>query len=255
MDEVDLNGTEDYRRDRITGHASTPSDQAFSLVTLIQCFREAVTDRGNDVRMMPYLAAFKEIVKFLELLGTVFHFVISDVKSKIAILEGYAGSQSHSQHQQQAGDDAGPAAAAAAAAAHYSTVCGMVEHEVCTDAVASKQRPSGCRTLLRLHRALEYTLLFFRRLHDSDDSQRLSSLSSSVYGETLSKHHPWVIRKAVGVAMYAMPSRQALVQKLQASGDGHGDLKALLLEAADAGAPTYDSVQAAFAKHKLLELP
>lgn len=67
------------------------------------------------------------------MLGTVFGFVGSDVKTKIEILQSYRTGENKS---------------------HYETIEMMLEYEKSTDYITSNKESSGSRTLLRLHRAL-----------------------------------------------------------------------------------------------------
>ncbi len=72
------------------------------------------------------------------MLGTVFGFVGSDVKSKLEILQGYRIGENKS---------------------HYETVEQMLEFEKSSDFIHSNKETSGARTLLRLHRALSKYLI------------------------------------------------------------------------------------------------
>ncbi|RTG86609.1 uncharacterized protein DC041_0011109 [Schistosoma bovis] len=44
--------------------------------------------------------------------------------------------------------------------------------------------------------------------------EQLKVIARSVYDKTLSQYHPWPIRKAVGVAVYALPTREHLVHHI-----------------------------------------
>ena len=57
-----------------------------------------------------------------------------------------------------------------------------------------KDDPSGSRTLLRLHRALEYITEFLGRLDDLEDETYLSQASKDAYEQTLMKYHPWIVQ-------------------------------------------------------------
>merc|ERR1712215_435966 len=101
---------------------------------------------GNQEHSLQgYIAGNKEVYKFLALLGSVFGWVGSDVYAKITTLEKYL-----------AGDNK----------EHYQTIKSMIDYEVKNDLIKTKKRddPSGSRTLLRLHRALEFILGWFRKL-------------------------------------------------------------------------------------------
>jgi hypothetical protein len=72
------------------------------------------------------------------MLGTVFGFVGSDVKSKIEILQGYRAGENRT---------------------HYETVEKMLQFEKDADYINANKESSGSRTLLRLHRALSKCIM------------------------------------------------------------------------------------------------
>lgn len=39
-------------------------------------------------------------------------------------------------------------------------------------------------------------------------------MCQTAYNDTLAQHHPWLIRKGAVVAMYAMPTREQLLNKV-----------------------------------------
>ena len=83
-------------------------DGEFSLVILADMFRKSQED-SEEVRLEEYLAGYKELYKFLCLMGTVFGWVGSDVYNKVVLLEKY-----------MVGDKK----------EHYQTVKSMLEYEV-----------------------------------------------------------------------------------------------------------------------------
>ncbi|XP_059178922.1 ceramide-1-phosphate transfer protein-like [Physella acuta] len=140
-----------------------------------------------------YIDAYEELCKLFRLFGTIFSFVTSDVEEKIGILRDFRKSENAEQ---------------------YKSVQSMLQFEVSKDLTKSKKHPSGARTLLRLHRALEFISAFLQKLKNTDNSVKFSSAASAAYDDTLSRHHPWLIRKAVHVAMYMLPTRQDLLKKM-----------------------------------------
>ena len=78
----------------------------------------------------------------------------------------------------------------------------MVTYEVTSGIADSGRRnPSGCRTLLRLQRALEFILQFMGEIAHSDNDAKVSTLASKVYHDTLGKHHPWLTRRMARIVM------------------------------------------------------
>ena len=57
-----------------------------------------------------------------------------------------------------------------------------------------KDDPSGSRTLLRLHRALEYIAEFLASLEALEDETYLGQVSKDAYEKTLMKYHPWIVQ-------------------------------------------------------------
>jgi len=62
-----------------------------------------------------------------------------------------------------------------------------------------KDDPSGSRTLLRLHRALEYIIGFLHKLDDIEDEGYCSVISREAYEATLMKYHPWVVQVSLNI--------------------------------------------------------
>ena len=65
--------------------ASSASDD-FDMENLFKYFSECYGEDGSALRMDSYIKGYEEIVKFLNLLGTVFGWVASDVVAKIRCL-------------------------------------------------------------------------------------------------------------------------------------------------------------------------
>ena len=66
--------------------ASSPASSAsddFDMENLFKYFSECYGEDGSALRMDSYIKGYEEIVKFLNLLGTVFGWVASDVVAKI----------------------------------------------------------------------------------------------------------------------------------------------------------------------------
>ena len=56
-----------------------------------------------------------------------------------------------------------------------------------------KDNSSGCRTLLRLHRALQMVSLILRNVASEQYGEKLSTIVYEAYnGSPLPSHHPWV---------------------------------------------------------------
>ena len=182
--------------------------------------------------------------RFFHSLGTVFGFVASDVDSKIKILESYRSDGERGNH--------------------YETLKSMVEYEENDNLLRDKKRPSGARTILRLHRALKFFSLFMSEVSQVEDTACTGPLARDCYTKTLANYHTWLIQKAASVAMYALPTRDGLVEKafvkssIESSGDKqaewkrHSDEMEKMANFAD---KVYDVVEQYFREKNLLDLP
>merc|ERR1712226_761517 len=188
-------------------------DADFSLELLTQHFKDSSATPG--LCLASYVKGYREVYKFLNLLGTVFGWVGSDVWAKIVQLEKYL-----------AGDEK----------EHYQNIKSMIDYEVEHDLIKTKKKddPSGSRTLLRLHRALEYIIAFLHKLDDIQDADLCSVISVEAYEATLMKYHPWVVQvwmietlyklctnneflvfqKAAKLAMKLLPTKGGLTLKV-----------------------------------------
>ncbi len=132
----------------------------------------------------------------------------------------------------------------------------MMDYEISRNRTSCLKPPSGCRTLLRLHRAMESIVRLIKDIHDSEETDKMPSVAKKAYGETLAKYHPWVIRKAVHLAVHALPNRNGLLQNLS----GHlrlnrHDEEQAMKDMVNAGHSVYNRVQALYTDYNLLDLP
>jgi len=153
----------------------------------------------SELDLSQYLKAYKELSSFFRLLGSAFSFVAQDVDDKIGILEKH----SLSEHKE-----------------HYLTIAGMLDHEVSSGSADSGHSPadgalpSGARTLLRLHRALNFVVLFLGKLKDAPEDSSTSGYARECYEAALAQYHPWLVRKGALMAMYLLPNRRTLIASM-----------------------------------------
>jgi len=57
-----------------------------------------------------------------------------------------------------------------------------------------KPLPNGCRTLLRLHRALAFISAFLSEMRLASDDASSASIAWNAYSVTLAKFHSWPVR-------------------------------------------------------------
>ncbi|KAG5325818.1 CPTP protein, partial [Pseudoatta argentina] len=171
--------------------AEGPELSFFDLRTVHDHFDQALVE-NDDIDLKAYLEAYNELYKFFQLMGSVFSFVSSDLKQKIEILTELKSKD----------------------AQNYITVKSMIEYERENKLLEKTDFVNGARTLLRLHRGLDFIREFLQQLGDLADVEKTTSCCQDAYNKTLAKHHPWMIRKAAIVAMYTMPSREILFKKV-----------------------------------------
>ena len=177
--------------------------------------------------------------RFFNHFGTIFSFVTSDITSKLNILEDFRGANE----------------------AAYDTVQSMITHEQSTgvldEEMSGKSKgKSGCRTLLRLHRALKFCYKLIEDAIAMADDGKMSNVAWNAYQETLANYHTWIIRKGVGVAVYTLPTKKNLFKKVGGDAGDSCELgEKLMQDAVDSIVPVYEIVQQEYANNELLELP
>jgi len=158
-----------------------------NIQNLTDNFQKSFID-NLDVNIKLYCEAYKEFSKLLLNLGSIFSFVVQDVESKIEILETLNSK-----------DPEG-----------FKTLLSMVSTE---SRFVRSQTNNGCRTFLRLHRALKFLYFLFDRLL-TDDGGTLKEIVNESYDQTLAQYHPWLIRKGVKVAVNFLPYKEKLIDSI-----------------------------------------
>ncbi|XP_041801816.1 ceramide-1-phosphate transfer protein [Chelmon rostratus] len=210
-------------------------EQKFSLQEVLDTFSLCLSE-SKEVYLEHYVAGWRGLVKFLNSLGSVFGFISKDAVNKIKILVSHLDGENGSQ---------------------YITVQSMVKYELEKELVDLSKRgshpESGCRTLLRLHRALRWLELFLERLRTSSEDSKTSVMCAEAYNESLAQHHPWVIRKAAGMAFCVLPGRPAFLEVMNVGTPEQA--VAMLGEALPLISEVYQITEELYAQHNLLDLP
>lgn len=125
-------------------------------------------------------------------LGRLFSFIASDVGDKTNIL---------SEHLQS--PDKGE---------KYEMIGKMLDYEKNEVGILPKNGhhpdySNGSRNLLRLHRALLFVVHFIEGIRHATDQEKMSQLARKAYDDTLAKHHPWLVRQGVHLAVHTLPNR------------------------------------------------
>lgn len=139
----------------------------------------------------------------------------------------------------------------------YHSVRSMISVEMSQGLVDfHHQTDSGCRTILRLHRALLWLKLFLQKLAETPESGRLrspSELCREAYQGTLAMHHTWFVRRAAEVAFIAMPERGFFFRLVCAQNQER--LSLVLNRVVKAIGEVYDRTQLALEENGMLDLP
>ncbi|XP_031208205.1 glycolipid transfer protein domain-containing protein 2 [Mastomys coucha] len=194
----------------------------------------------GDVELSQYLAGWRELLRFLTPLGSVFAFATSEAFNKVTDLE----ARVH-------GPDA----------SHYTSLVTMARWERQAGLLEGQgteaRHPagsSGSRTLLLLHRALRWSQLCLHRVATGTlGGPDAGTQCRDAYSTALAPHHPWLIRQAARLAILALPSRGRLLQ-LACPETGEEDARVALARAARVLEDVYNRTQGLLAGHGLLQL-
>ncbi|XP_060614953.2 ceramide-1-phosphate transfer protein isoform X1 [Anolis sagrei] len=223
------------RKPWLQSSAMATGDDGHGLKEVLVTFKKCLTD-NQEILLDPYLEGWKGLVRFLNTMGSIFSFISKDVVTKIQIMEEFRSSNQKD---------------------NYVSLQSMVNYEVSNDLVDLKKPgdhpTSGCRTILRLHRALRWLQLFLEGLRTSDSDSRTSVLCADAYNASLANYHPWIIRKATILAFYTLPTRDAFLENMKVG--THEETVEMLGEALPSICKVYDVTQALYAQHNLLDLP
>ncbi|XP_032087695.1 ceramide-1-phosphate transfer protein isoform X2 [Thamnophis elegans] len=190
----------------------------------------------EEILMDPYLGGWKGLVRFLNTMGPIFSFISKDAVTKIQIMENFRCSERRED---------------------YITLQAMVNYELANQLVDLREPgnypASGCRTILRLHRALRWLHLFLEGLRTSSPGAKTSTLCTDSYNASLANYHPWIIRKAATMAFYALPTRDAFLENMRV-GSTEAAIE-MLGEALPYISKVYEITESLYTEHKLLDLP
>lgn len=202
----------------------------FDLEKIESAFTGSLKD-DDDVLIDEYIEGYKQISTFFHLMGTIFSFVSSDVTSKIEILKEFRSGEQKDK---------------------FISIKTMLNYEKDNDLLEKKQYVSGSRTLLRLHRGLEFIRAFLEKLPSLGSCDKTSTVCQQAYNDTLAKYHPWLVRKGANVAMLAMPTRDVLLKKVCTDIEkATKDLPRML----EMSKIVYDRTEELYTKYNLHSLP
>lgn len=134
--------------------------------------------------------------RFFHSLGSIFLFVTSDLENKIGLLENYRSVERNGCNPS------------------YLTIQSTIEYETKENLLRDSKRQSGARTILRLHRALEFLSAMMRGVSRLEEDYETATAAREAYTNTLAKHHPWTIRTIASFAMRTLPHKRTLVESV-----------------------------------------
>lgn len=207
----------------------------FDLELVLSALKKCPTS-DRDIDLREYLVAYNELCRFFRLTGSLFGFVAKDLEHKISAIE-----------KKQRSDEG----------QHYTTAAKMMQYELNNPSTvhkgSNKLSHSGTRTLLRLQWALEFIIEFMSRVCKCSDHDKTSKIASEVYGQTLSKHHPWITRKMAAIAVYLLPSRKDLISVM--CKQDYETVLELLDKVVLAGREVYEITEKLYRNHNLSNIP
>ncbi|XP_055933751.1 glycolipid transfer protein-like isoform X2 [Argiope bruennichi] len=134
----------------------------------------------NEIEFLPFIEACKGIVKFVELLGSLFAPVRHDIQGNIDKL-----SKIHFSN-----------------AAEFPTINSIVEFEV---------KRAGDQTGI--------DALLWLKSKQEQHEENISSFFYKAYEEKLKPYHGWIVQKLFGLMVVAAPSRKSLLDLLAGGED------------------------------------
>ncbi|KAK1153554.1 ceramide-1-phosphate transfer protein-like [Acipenser oxyrinchus oxyrinchus] len=232
-----------------TEHSRLCRGRDFQIHRVLTAFNSAVTGE-REILLERYLEGWDELVKFLESLGTVIGFISQEVKGKLGVVRELRRGAPATEEEEEGGDP-------------YRTLRSMMAHELRAGLVDfRRQSLSGCRTLLRLHRALHWLQLFLRAVGRSSAGDSMGALCSVAYNQALAPYHSWLLRQAVGVALVALPDRAEFFrivcgeeEEEEEKGEREREGRQLLERTVLAITRVYNITQEAYQANGMLDLP
>ncbi|KAL3510809.1 hypothetical protein ACH5RR_030210 [Cinchona calisaya] len=97
------------------------------------------------------------------------------------------------------------------ASEEYSTLNNVLDYDVEMDTV--KSAGSLSRNLRRVRQGLDLIRALFQNFLSTDECS-LKEAASTAYAKVCAPYHTWAIRTAVSAGMYALPTREQLLERL-----------------------------------------
>jgi len=176
----------------------------------------------------------KFAIRLLENFGTVVRTIIGkDIKNKIAIMKrhqtGFHGS-------------------------FYQTVDSMVTFEKVMKLCKKNPDDNGSKTVLNLHRSLNFVAQFLRILNESDLDHGVGSIAREAYFNTLAKFHPSGYKVVARAAFTNLGNKGQLIANFHDGSMPYARLTELISEVVKAATEVHARCQAIFTRHNFLDM-
>lgn len=93
---------------------------------------------------------------------------------------------------------------------------------------------------------------FLSKLSEIEAHEKTTGICKVAYNDTLAQFHPWLVRKGALVAMYALPTREQLLNKVCQDVE---QSTALLPDVLDISKMVYERTEKLYSDYELHELP
>uniref|UniRef100_A0AAY4EN61 Glycolipid transfer protein domain-containing protein n=1 Tax=Denticeps clupeoides TaxID=299321 RepID=A0AAY4EN61_9TELE len=248
-----LNSTGSSGEDAVVRYCPGQTFQVAKLYSELQ----AAAAQDEDVLLQPYLSSWDELIKFMEALGPMVGLISQEIESKTSIIRQLALHESEKEEIARRGEE-GESLLLVPEGGAYHSVHTMINWELSHGLVDfHTQTDSGCRTLLRLHRALLWLELFLQRLAETPAPparmKRPSDLCKEAYQVTLAHHHTWLVQRGAELAFLAMPERGFFYQLVCVQ--NQQEVSLVLNTVVQAIREVYNRTQRALEEHSMLDLP
>lgn len=175
----------------------------------LQALRDAFVNcmqNENTLILSEYVRAYEELCVFVASLGAVFEWATRDLSLKLVVLRDHIGYD----------------------AMNYHSIQSMITYEIESGRILSKDTdlptssgkplPNGCRTLLRLHRALAFIAAFLTEMRTASNDASSATIAWNAYSITMARFHSWPVKHTVRAALkLTLPNRQDLIRKFACS--------------------------------------
>lgn len=133
----------------------------------------------------------------------------------------------------------------------------MLEAELQRGVVSFKwEKPSGSRTLLRLHRALLWLQLLLEKLWAEPSGaggRSLGDACDEAYSEALARFHPWLLQRMAHLTFSALPNHTRLLHTVCVT--SHQEAEPIIRSIVTVIRETRRRTQVELEEREMLELP